>query len=177
MFKLLNTIQNADKLFKEEQLKFVCFFQEYCWDGYSDENDPKFITREDFEAIEALSDKIFHMTFNIGSPCSVIGMLSSIAEGTLKRWQADNTLETPDEKRYDYDKEAGKTIVTIRRGFRKGKQLRTKDELRQVWNSKGYYGRRGNVLVGHFRWNNRGYILSRRCREILTYYIVNNLEL
>lgn len=39
----INYKATFDKVLEQELLKFICFFQDNLWDGYSDENDSKFI--------------------------------------------------------------------------------------------------------------------------------------
>lgn len=162
LLKHIESKTSFEKVLEKELLKFVCYFQDNLWDGYSDEDDPKFITPEDFEAIEALSDKIKHMTLYIGCPNSVEPMLQSIAERKVKRWQGNDALTTENHVVY----EEGRPKVV--KGFKKGKQLRTKQQKARVSKSIGYYGDTGKIIVGHFRWNNQGYILSRRCTDLLT---------
>lgn len=140
-----------DKVLEQELLKFFCFFQNNLWDGYSDEQDPKFITPEDFEAIEALAGKIEHMTLNIGCPNSVEPMLWSIAHRNVKRW---SLVHTP------YN------------DFIKGRQLKSRDALGRTRKEYHFEFQKDNTIAkGHFRWNNRGYILSRRCTDLLTEYL------
>lgn len=174
---LINTKQNFDNLFKSELLKMDCFFQEHLWNGYDDENDPKFITPGDFEAIEALTDKIAHMTLNIGCPISVRPMLDSIATRKIKHWQAENNHETKDVFQFVYDTVLKKgTDKLVKRGFKKGRQLKSKNEITQVLTTDGYYhlAIEKRILKGHFRWNNRGYILSRRAADLLLDYLESN---
>lgn len=175
--ELIQVKQDYTKMIDAKLLEMVCFFQENCWDGYSDENDPKFITNEDFEAIEALSDKINHMIFNIGCPVSVEPMIQSIISRKLKHWQGSDSVETDDRK--DYVRYVGEDGITkaklvITKGHRKGKQLKTRSEKIIVKKSRSYYGNKGIILTGHFRWNNRGYILSRRATDLLDTFYVNN---
>lgn len=152
---LIESKVSFEKNFKNELLKMDCFFQDHLWNGYDDENDPKFITNDDFEAIQALTDKISHMVFNIGCPNSVIPMLESICTRKIKRWQA--------ERLFYGDME--------RKGWIKGKQLRSKDEINIAKKASQCEWGNDGIIVGHFRWNNRGYILSRRCAELLEDYI------
>jgi len=149
------------------------------WNGWEDENDPKFITQEDYEAIEALADKIKHMTLSIGCPNSVEPMLQSICSRKIKYWQAHDNHETKDKTEYRFNTEInrGKTVV-IKRGYRKGRQLRTKADLSIIANMDGYYHipREQRILKGHFRWNNRGYMLSRRATDVLALYLENRFS-
>lgn len=170
--ELIYTRQNIEKLVHTQLLAMDVWFQEHLWDGYSDENDPKFISNEDFEAIQALTDKIEHMTFNIGCGISVEPMLQSVCQRKIKHWQADNNVETKDIIKYSFDKEKRTTHTIKRMGFRKGKQLKNNDELRRVYTEDGYYHIKpqDRIISGHFRWNNRGYILSRRATDLLAYY-------
>ena len=171
--ELLYTRSRFEKIVEEKLLKMTCFFQEYMWNGWEDENDPKFITKEDYEAIEALVNKMEHMIFNIGSPNSVEPMLLSICSRKIKYWQAHDNIEMDDRTEYRFNEETkhGETVVT-KRGFKKGRQLRTKADLSIVANTDGYYHvpRDQRIIKGHFRWNNRGYILSRKATDILLLY-------
>lgn len=168
---LIESKVSFEKNFKNELLKMDCFFQDHLWNGYDDENDPKFITNDDFDAIQALIDKISHMVFNIGCPNSVIPMLESICTRKIKRWQGNNELLTDDHFEYVtyFPSEESNEIATKKvrdvAGFRKGKQIKSIDQLARVKKADA------EILVGHFRWNNRGYILSRRCTELLEDYI------
>lgn len=159
---------NKEKLVKEEVLKMDSFFMEYLDDMGSVERPAGFeyISQEDFEAIEALSDKIFHMTCNIGCPSSVRPMLQSIVSRKVKSWLLD-----------DIDNEFGKITIYYTDGTKrekmryvKGKQLRTHSDIAIAKKNKTYYNNPIKVARGHFRWNNRGYILSRRATELLAYY-------
>ncbi|WP_300571169.1 hypothetical protein [Flavobacterium sp.] len=165
---------NFEERIKQELLEMDCFFQDRMWDGSTDnENDPKFISREDFEAIEALSDKIKHMILNIGCPNSVEPMLLSIISRKIKHWQAHDNVETKDVTRYHYNNETkeGKTII-VKKGFKKGRQLKNSNDLDKVYNIDGYYHIpiEKRVISGHFRWNNRGYLLSRLATDLLDEY-------
>lgn len=172
---LIDSKISFEEEFKKELLRMDCFFQNHLWDGCADENDPKFITPADFEAIEALTDKIKHMVLNIGCPNSVLPMLQSIVTRRIKRWQGNDALETKDHTVWvcgtDSVRGKNKTVV---KGFKKGKQLKSKDQLARVAKSVEYYGDKGTILVGHFRWNNRGYLLSRRATELLSKYLLKN---
>lgn len=176
---LINVKANYNALLDARLLEMVCFFQDNMWDGYSDENDPKFISKDDFDAIEALSRKISHMVYNIGCPCSVEPMIQSIITRKLKHWQGSDSIETDDRKYHVPVVGAdgltrAKTIIT--KGHRKGKQLKTRSEKIIVKKSAGYYGDKGIILSGHFRWNNRGYILSRRATDLLESFYLNNFD-
>lgn len=165
---------NLEEEFRKQLLKMTCFFQENLWNGYDDENDPKFISTEDFEGIEALTDKITHMILNIGCPNSVEPMLYSIASRKIKHWQAGNNVESENVIKYIYNTEKQTTEKKItRRGFGKGRQLKTCNDLDKVYNATPYYKNQvqDRVISGHFRWNNRGYILSRRCTDLILYYL------
>lgn len=177
--ELLDVKINYDKLMGAKLLEMVCFFQNNMWDGFSDEDDPKFISKDDFDAIEALADKINHMTFNIGCPNSVAPMLESIITRKLKGWQAENTIETND--RTYHVPIVGEDGITrakklVTRGHCKGKQIKSSGEKYIVLKSVGYYGDKGKILRGHFRWNNRGYILSRRATDLLQDFYLNNFN-
>ncbi len=170
-----------EKLVKTKLLGLVCFFQDNMWDGSGEEDDPKYVTKEEFDAIEALADKIEHMMFNIGCPNSVQPMLQSIITRRLKHWQGSDSVETKDRKGFiQYKDENGqtrlKTIIT--KGHKKGKQLKSKDERRIVLESFEYgvtkRGAQGHILTGHFRWNNRGYLLSRKVTDMLEDYYNEN---
>lgn len=150
--ELIDIKQNFEKLLDEKLLEFVCYFQEHMWDGYSDENDPKFISKEDFDAIEALSGKMFHMIINIGCPSSIPGMLESICNRKIKHWVGDQCF---------YGGDAF---------FReKGVQIKSKNIHCRVMKDRRSHNDK-NIISGHFRWNNRGYILSRRATELLEDY-------
>jgi len=159
---------------KQELLKMVTHFHDYMWNGFDEENDPKFVTQEDYEAIEALADKIEHMIFHIGCPNSVEPMLISICQRKIKHWQAHDNVETKDVTEYRFNSETkeGRTVIT-KRGFKKGRQLRTKADLSIVANTDGYshIPREKRIIKGHFRWNNRGYILSRKATDVLALYL------
>jgi hypothetical protein len=139
-----------------------------------DENDPSLISDEDYEAIEALVDKVEHMMINIGCPVSVEPMLWSIVSRKVKYWQAEDNIETEDIKKYVFDEETEryKEIVT-KKGFKKGKQLKSASDKSIVANIDGYYhiAREKRILKGHFRWNNRGYILSRPATDALRIFL------
>lgn len=149
--KLLDLIElNKDKLMKDEALKMICFFQEYL-NSVDKPNGFKYITVEDFEAIEALSDKIIHMTCNIGCPCSVRPMLHSIVSLKIKRWLKFSNYYN---------------------NYERGRQLRTKDCIRKWTKTWGANYQKDNmILKGHFRWNHRAYTLSRRATDLLEKYL------
>lgn len=177
---LINVKANYEKLLDARLLEMVCFFQDFMWDGYSDENDPKFISKDDFDAIEALSGKISHMVYNIGCPSSVEPMIQSIITRKLKHWQGSDSIET-DDRKYHIPVVGADGItrakMLITKGHRKGKQLKSRDEKRIVWQSKDWmHQEKGFILTGHFRWNNRGYILSRRATELLESFYLNNFD-
>jgi len=175
--ELISVKANFKTLLESKLLEMTCFFQNYLWDGFSDENDPKFISKEDFEALEALTDKIDHMVNWIGCPCSVSPMIESILTRKLKHWQGSDSVETDDRKEYvRYTDEKGnvKTKPLVIKGHKKGKQLKTRSEKIIVKKSSGYYGDKGIILTGHFRWNNRGYILSRKATDLLNDFYINN---
>lgn len=166
-----------EKLVKTRLLGLVCFFQDNMWDGSGDEDDPKYVTKEEFDAIEALADKIEHMIFNIGCPNSVQPMLHSIITRKIKHWQGSDSVETDDRTYFvPYKDEQGqtRTRTLITKGHRKGKQLKTRSEKIIVKKSAGYYGDKGIILTGHFRWNNRGYLLSRKATDMLEDYYHEN---
>lgn len=151
--ELINFKLTFEKEFETKLLAFDCFFQDHLWNGFDDENDPKFITKEDFEAIEALSNKMNHMMFNIGCPNSIEPMLNSIIERKLKCWQANELFLGGDAE-----------------WKKKGYQIKTRDcRNRAIKNvERKHHG--NNIIKGHFRWNNRGYILSRRATDLLEDY-------
>jgi SUMO ligase MMS21 Smc5/6 complex component len=176
--KLIEIKQNYEKTVEQRLLEMTTYFHQYMWDGSTEnENDPKFLSREDFEGIEALVGKIKHMIFNIGCPLSIEPMLLSIISRKIKHWQANDNVETKDKTRYEFDKKLGrgKTIITSK-GFKKGKQLKNNSDLRRVYSNSSYYRDevQNRVISGHFRWNNRGYILSRVATDaLLDYYETN----
>ena len=43
---LIESKASFEKNFKNELLKMDCFFQDHLWNGYDNENDPKFITSQ-----------------------------------------------------------------------------------------------------------------------------------
>jgi hypothetical protein len=153
--EIIYTRQNIEKLVHTQLLAMDVWFQNHLWDGYSDEDDPKFISNEDFEAIQALTDKIKHMTLNIGCGISVEPMLQSICERKIKHWQGEPLFYGGMDKK----------------GWIKGKQLKTKDNINLVKKCGSNEGTNWKYIIsGHFRWNNRGYILSRRATDLLNYY-------
>lgn len=181
--KLIDIRSNFEKIMDAKLLEMVCFFQEHLWDGSGDEDDPKFITKEDFDALKALVGKIQHMIFNIGCPNSVEGMLRSIISRKIKHWQGSNSVETKDRKTFSTyvdDKGITRTKPLIIKGHCKGKQLKTKGEKRVVLQSFEYGSRKrgsqGHILTGHFRWNNRSYLLSRRATDILENFYYDNFS-
>jgi hypothetical protein len=153
--ELINIKQNFETVLEQRLLEFVCFFQDHMWDGYSDEDDPKFISKEDFDAIEALSGKMYHMIMNIGCPSSIPSMLESICNRKIKHWVADRCFYGGD----TFFREKGTQIKSKAIHCRVMKDRRTHNEK--------------NIISGHFRWNNRGYILSRRATELLDDYCDN----
>lgn len=170
-----------NKLMEVKLLEMVCFFQDNLYDGYSDEDDPKFISKEDFDAMEALADKINHMIFNIGCPNSVEPMIQSIISRKLKYWQASDSIETDDKKYYLPSKDPSdkfiRTKKIVKKGHGKGRQLKSKDEKRIVHESKDWmWQTKGEIIKGHFRWNDRGYIISRRATDLLEEFYFNNFN-
>jgi len=176
--ELLQVKINYDKLMDAKLLEMVCFFQDNMWDGFSDEDDPNFISKDDFDAIEALSDKIKHMTYNIGCPNSVAPMLESIITRKLKGWQGSDSVETDDRVYHvPYVGEDGitRTKKLVTKGHKKGKQIKSTAEKYIVLKSKDWmFHEKGFIIRGHFRWNNRGYILSRRATDLLQDFYLNN---
>lgn len=147
--ELIDIRVSYNKSIKSKLIEMVCFFQEYMWNGWEDENDPKFVTQADYEAIEALTDKMEHMILNIGCPLSVEKMLKSITERKLKTWASCN----------------GNT-------FERGQQLRTKAQKRIQHNEWYSNWNRGRMTeTGHFRWNRQAYTLSRRATDLLELYL------
>jgi hypothetical protein len=160
LLQLIEVKQNFEKLLNQKLLEFVCYFQNHMWDGFSDEDDPRFISQEDFEAIDALSDKILHMVLHIGCPSSVPGMIESICNRKIKHWVA-------------YDSYCGGDSFI----YHKGIQIKSKGVHCRVMKDRDCHNDK-NIISGHFRWNNRGYILSRRASELLReYYGLLNLNL
>jgi hypothetical protein len=92
----------------------------------------------------------------------------------VKYWQAEDNIETEDIKKYVFDEETEryKEIVT-KKGFKKGKQLKSASDKSIVANIDGYYhiAREKRILKGHFRWNNRGYILSRPATDAIRIFL------
>ena len=113
--KLIDVRQNYEKSVKQRLLEFTTFFHSYMWDGCSDdeENNPKYLSNADYEALGALADKMEHMIFNIGCPTSIKGMLNSIVERKIKHWQAYGCVESENSARYEYDKTLGKGRIII----------------------------------------------------------------
>lgn len=173
----LDIRSNFENILEQQLLEMVCFFHNYMWNGWDDEDDPKFITQEDYEAIEALADKIKHMTLRIGCPNSVAPMLESICTRKIKYWQAHDNIETDDRVEHRRVEEGDRLLkkVITKRGFKKGRQLKTKADLSIVANHDGHYHipRKQRILKGHFRWNNKGYMLSRRATDVLQIYLNN----
>jgi hypothetical protein len=146
--QLLDFRTSYERNVEKKLLEFDCFFQDHMWDGFSEDN-WQFVSDDDFVAIQALSDKIKHMVFNIGCPNSVEGMLWSISERKIKYWGSGVS---------DFN----------------GKQLRTKADRAMVIKSCRYEKLKNlQVIKGHFRWNHRAYTLSRRATDLLGYYLVN----
>jgi len=141
-----------EKNFREKLLEMDVFFQNHMWDGYSDDNG-QFISESDFVALQALSDKIYHMVFNIGCPLSVPEMLNSICDRKIKYWASHWSDDH-------------------------GKQLKTKsDRAKVITDGKYKYQRKYNKIMvdkGHFRWNRKGYTLSRVATDLLRFYTINN---
>jgi hypothetical protein len=165
---------NREKMVKHTLSCLVGFFQDNMWDGSGEENDPKYVTKEEFDSMEALADKIEHMMLYIGCPNSVQPMLQSILTRKIKHWQGSDSVETKDRKTHStYVDGKGQTRLKthITKGHKKGKQLKTKDERRIVLESFEYgvtkKGAQGHILTGHFRWNNRGYMLTRKVTDML----------
>lgn len=160
LVNLLSIRQNYEKLVKEKLLHFCCFFHSYMWDG-SDVNphDPKFLSDEDYAIIEILSDKMFHMILNIGSPMSVFDLLTSISERKIKHWQTNELFYGGDAK-----------------WKQKGYQLKTKDELNRSRRNNEYV-KDVPYISGHFRWNNRGYVLSRVATDAIKDYLLTLSEI
>jgi hypothetical protein len=130
---------------KQQLLEFTTFFHDYMWDGFT-EDVGQFVSNEDYEAIEALADKMEHMILNIGCPLSVYDLLVSITQRKIKYWQLN--------------------------GDHKGKQLKNKADRVRANNEFYYKSDIGKMVIkGHFRWNNRGYMLSRKATDVLGFYI------
>lgn len=160
--ELLETRQNYEKIINQKLLEMDVWFQNHMWDGYSDEDDPKFLSQEDFDAIQALTGKIEHMILHIGCPGSVIPMIESIINRKIKYWQGDHLFY------------GGMDV----KGWEKGRQLKSKDEInivRKAGESEQPNNDKYNFIIkGHFRWNNRGYILSRKATDLLAQYYSEN---
>jgi hypothetical protein len=146
--QLIDFRSSYDRNVEKKLLEFDCFFQDHMWDGFS-EDKGQFITEDDFEDIQALSDKMKHMIFNIGCPNSIEGMLWSISERKIKYWGSYYSNHH-------------------------GKQLRTKADRAMVIKDNQYKSYKNKTVIkGHFRWNHRAYTLSRRATDLLGYYLVN----
>lgn len=145
MFDLIRFRVNYDDAMEQKLLEMDVFFQNHMWDGWSEDHG-QFVSDEDFEAIQALTDKIKHMVYNIGCPGSVPEMLRSISQRKIKYWQAE--------------------------GDDKGKQLKRKQDRIKA-RSLEYYSkyRKRMVIKGHFRWNHRAYTLSRVATDLLAEYL------
>lgn len=152
---LIDMRQNFEKILKSELLTMDVYFQNYLWDGFSDPEDSKFITPDDFDAIQALTDKIEHICINIGSPCSVKPMLESIISRKIKHW-------------------SGYTLFLGDSTIKKGMQLKTKNQRNMCKKATEYEYQKSGIVSGHFRWNNRGYMLSRRATNLLEIYYLEN---
>ena len=165
---LLDTRINYENLVKEKLEEMVLFFLAHVKENHID----KPITLEDAEAIRALKGKIMHMTFRIGCPNSVEPMLRSIASRKIKYWQAHNNVEKREEVSV-YNAEGCYVKQRTVWWFGKGKQLKSIEEKARVLKTDDYYHLPQNerVLKGHFRWNNRGYTLSRNATDILSLYL------
>lgn len=151
--QLIDIRQNFDTSIENELLRMDVFFQNHLWDGFSDPADARFISNDDFEAIQALTDKIEHMVLNIGCPNSVKPMLKSICNRKIKYWCGYDL--------YCCDK---------------GEQLKTKDKRNMVKKATEFEWQRNGILKGHFRWNNRGYMLSRKATDLLELYYEMNFK-
>lgn len=149
--QLISIRQTYEKTLNQKLLEMDVWFQNHMWDGSGDEDDPKYLSKEDFEAIEALTGKIKHMCLYIGCPNSVTPMIESIISRKIKYWSS-HTLFYGDNP------------------IRKGMQLKTKDCRDRVKKNTQYEYQKSGILKGHFRWNDRGYILSRQCTELLEQY-------
>ncbi len=169
---LLDTRINYENLVKEKLEEMVLFFLTHVKENHID----KPITLEDAEAIRALKGKIIHMTFRIGCPNSVEPMLRSIASRKIKYWQAHNNVQERGKPFSIKDVLNGETYSKkyYKRGwFGKGKQITSIEDKARVLKTDDYYHLPQNerVLKGHFRWNNRGYTLSRNATDILSLYL------
>lgn len=141
-----------EKHLDQKLLEMDCFFQDKMWDGYT-EDVGQFVSDDDFETIQALTDKIKHMMINIGCPLSVGDMLNSISQRKIKYWGSHWSYENH------------------------GKQLRTKADRVLVINERRFEKqdiKSRMVDKGHFRWNNRGYTLSRVATDLLSDYMCLN---
>jgi hypothetical protein len=98
--------------------------------------------------IQALADKINHICEDKGSPVSIMPMLTSIIKDQIKKWS----------DKWD----------------NKGKQLglATKYEIENDLIQK----ERG-IVVGHFRWDHIGYILSKQEINHITSFYFEGIEL
>lgn len=171
--QLISVRQTYEKTLEQKLLEMDVWFQNHMWDGSGDENDPDFLSKEDFDGIQALTSKIQHMCIQIGCPNSVNPMIESIINRKLKRWLGNDPLMGSTEDKHKSVRVEGKLFPKLKKsfvGYHKGKQLRTNNDLARVRKSQTYYNDPSEVLVGHFRWNNRGYILSRQCTELLSHY-------
>lgn len=155
LHELIYHRQDYEKNVKQRLLEFTTFFHDYMWDGFSEDNG-QFVSDADYVAIEALADKMEHMILNIGCPLSVYDMLVSISQRKIKYWASHWSEDH-------------------------GKQLRTKADRVKVINNCRYIGNKTkknqpikNLMVdkGHFRWNRKGYTLSRKATDILAFYIL-----
>ena len=106
----------------------------------------------EIEPIKALADKIDHMTFNIGSPSSVVPMLKSICSRKVKQWYPE---PKDNWKKYDYSKKKFPYKLTAKVPI----YMSTSD-AKALYN-KRQNGLGENILRGHFRWNYRAYMLTR----------------
>lgn len=97
------------------------------------------------DVMSALVDKIEHMIWNIGSPVSIEPMLKSIANGNIKKWGVM------------YDKHYFKTVKQL-----KGMHI---TEIQRKCE---------DVMVGHFRWNHRGYMVDRYTRDYIFNFWFND---
>jgi hypothetical protein len=108
---------------------------------------------DDLDMMTALAGKIEHMCFRIGCPSSVKPMIKSIIGGRVKMWAT------------------GKNDHTGKGFDAKGSQLH-KLNTGRVHRTMG----KDEYMQGHFRWNERGYMVTRADRDFLQKFFIDGIK-
>lgn len=105
---------------------------------------------DNLETMVALADKIEHMCLRIGCPSSVKPMLNSIINGKIKMWASG----------LGYGKlyEKGNQIHGLNTG-----------RIHRTWKKEDYE-------QGHFRWNHKGYMVTREDRDFLKLFFIDGIK-